>query len=267
MTKTKILLGLAIALIVLYGIFGINWNQVLKIVEIEPDELKVETFSDADIKITFNNIGDSDIENYKIIANTTHSSGKYIQTLDAKFAEIIGAGATEITTMTPVKILRTEGSEISYLLNLYLYANGEFQEKYQLPLTVVSTSSNFPPYSSESDDKSIVFVDLDLASIDLINNDGEKTIDFKIKQEKDGLFDNVRVVPFVENNRNGFIEIETLPVEKIFDFIGEDTKTYSMPIKALKSEGDQIKYRLQLVLLSNDIQMDTKMIDVIIKPS
>lgn len=255
---------LLIAVFVGYSLITTNWDQVLKIEDIDPKELETGRFGDPELKLTFTPVKDEDIENYKITTNSTNSSGKFIKTLDKTFTEKISAGSVEIGTMTPVRIIQTEGTELTYLLNLYLYANDEFQEKYQVPLILVS-DTNFPPYLGEGS-KSLVFADLDITEINLLDDGEQKLIDFKIKQELSGNFENVRVVPYVDNNRNNFVEIDTLQEEKIFDFVGEET-VHSISIKAINSEGEQIKYKMQLALLNNDELMDYRIIDVFVKKS
>ena len=262
MTKIIIIVVLVIILFVVYTVLTTNWDQVLKIEEIIPDELKTDSYGDLEVKITFVHLKGDDIKKYKITTNTTHSSGNFIQPLEKNFTEIIYEESTEIGTMVPVEIKKTEGTELHYTLNLHLYANDEYQEKYQIPL-IVKPDISFRQYPGESSN-ALVFDDLDIQKIHLTNGE-EQSIDFKIKQELAGNFDNVRVVPNVDNNYNRFIAIDVLQIEKTFDFVGEET-VHSIPIKATNSEGDLIKYQMELVLLNNNELMDTRMIDVFVVP-
>lgn len=244
-----------------------TWDSLyggLRIEKIEPDKLTLEQFGDAEINLTFVNHGDSDIENYEIRTSVKHSSGKYLQTNNATFTEKIGKdGGTQQVTMKPVRVLQKEGSELSYSVTLDLYTNGDFEKEYKLPVTIVNTSPSFPIYKKSNDNELIVFSGLNTGTINLFEGE-ETTIDFRVKMEKSGSFDKIRIEPFLENHRGQFLEIESHIEDEKLDVIAEETGKISIHIKALKSEGEKIKYRLQLVLFNDQEQMDSEIIDVVI---
>lgn len=242
-----------------------DWFGGLRIENL-PDKITTQNFDRPKITFNFKNHGNEDVQDYHIIMNTTHPSENHMAITEISFDQVIGDGGSREETITPIRISDDEGSELWHTLNWYLYANGEFEKHYSISIVIESNSQSFPLYREGANDKSLIFSELSTTSLELNgDNKEEKTIEFRIKNNKGGSFDDIRIVPFIDNHSGGYLEILAHEEDEKLDTKGEDTGSISIPVKALKSTADKIKYQVQLVLLNGNTQMDTKMIDVIIK--
>jgi len=271
--KLLLLLIIIIVVLVLYGIYNYTEKDRSGGLRIEnfPNELTITKLGIHEIELTFTNHTTEDINDYHIITNTTKSSGPYIEALSDEFDSIVGSnGGTQIETMRIIDVRFPEGNEMYYVLDLYLYANDDFEKKYSLPVKIISSSQSFPLFNDTEDNESVVFAQFNTNQIELFEGE-EKTIDFRMECKKnctpDNPFENLRVIPYLENHRGQILEISNYIEDESLDKVDEKTGIASMSIRAVESEGEYIKYRLQLVLKNNDVQMDTRIIDVIIKPN
>ena len=271
MVSTKIaLVGFAIGVSILI-IFGIvsgiydDWYGGLRIENL-PNEIKVTNLDKPQIPVTFRNYGSEEIQNIEIITNTTKPTQGYLQTYNLQISEKMGEGANREETIEPISIFNDEGRELWFTLNLNLLSNIGFENQYQIPVIIEHKSSNFPPYMENKNDHRLIISEISPTSVELNGDElEEKIIELRIKNESNDLFEDMRIVSYIENHSGQFLEINTYNEDEKLDSKGEETGTIRISIKSLNSLGDQIKYKVQLVLFDGRIQMDTKIINVVVK--
>ena len=112
-------------------------------------------------------------------------------------------------------------------------------------------------------------IDVIPASLEIEELDS-KNILFQIKSNSDNLFENIKVIPNVDNDSGKYLDIEEYVYLKPIQGVGATSdEKLSIKTYARNSEGFELKYNVNLELFANDdeIVIQTKPVTITITPN
>ncbi len=255
-------------LIISVGIF-FAYTQNFTGIQIEtpqPSTITLKVFEEPQIDFSIHSYEAKNWTDVKINVIPENSSVEYLTTNSKSYGDIeMGKDSSRKLSISPIKALKSEGQELVYNVNLVLNANNKEQDRHLIKVKV--TPNFISDYRAESSKNSneLRFEDFTTNSIMLKPKD-EKSLEFKVKSYNNLQYDNIYIIPEIENNSGKYFEIQKTQSNEILNVEGDKTGVITIPIKGLKSEGSELHYKINLILFNGNTRMDNKLVDLIITP-
>ncbi len=267
MFDKRIMTGIIVAAVLVA--IGYAIGQIpsgIEIENIEPKEYKIKKFEESEITFDLKNYGSEDVANAEIHTFSEYATPKFLRLQNTTIDKIIGSEeGLKKFSMVPAIAYETQGSEITYVVELKPYVNGQYVGSETIQVKVIPSFSSALPFDKNNENGQLGFADLNSKRIE-INSGDEKDIEFRVKSNEDGLAKDLKVEAYIDNNNSNFINIERYEINETLDNKDEQTGKQRISITSSGSEGNEIKYEVYLRLFANGIQMDVEKIDVILKP-
>lgn len=263
-----IIVGIVV-LVVSAGMYSsyLDERTGLQIESISPSPFELKSSELKSITLNLQNYGDA-VTSFEISAIAPTSSEKYLKINNQTKNEHV-----EVNTESrdiDVNLFESNswvGNEITYNVKVFLKTDEHVDEE-DYVVKILPRSSEWIPYDESNNSGHIKFQNFNTEKLELIPNETD-SFKFIVKPSDsfdNNAYENLRVDVFVEYGDTEFLQVEGIVVQNPIRTITDTSGDLEIPVTVLKSEGDFLKYNVHLTLYNNNIQLDSKVVEIIITP-